>query len=319
MNFTTKIPIARSHHPIDYASRILLLGSCFSENIGAKFEYYKFQATTNPFGIIFNPVSIERILSRIVNQDYFTEKDIFYHNERWHCYEVHSELSIGNKEAFLKELNSIIEQSYNQIIQSTHLIITYGTSWVYKLKATNEVVANCHKVPQNQFNKEILSVEVIEQSIKKTIDLVRKINPNCAITFTVSPVRHIKDGFVENQRSKAHLITAIHDIITDGHPERSRGTYFPSYEIMMDELRDYRFYDKDMLHPNQVAIDYIWEQFCESNVSKECYPIMQEVETIQKGLTHRPFNTNSESHQQFLSALHQKMKLLQEQVPAIKF
>ena len=316
MHFSTKIPITKSHHPVDYSSRILLLGSCFSENIGAKFEYYKFQATSNPFGIIFNPVSIEKVLSRIINQQYFTERDIFFHNERWHCYEVHSEVSHENKDEFIQNLNKILSSTHFQISSLTHCIITYGTSWVYRLKSTNEVVANCHKVPQSQFDKEILSVEVIEKSIKSTIDLIHKINPSCKVIFTVSPVRHLKDGFVENQRSKAHLLTAIH---ATHNSQLTTPNYFPSYEIMMDELRDYRFYGADMLHPNEVAIDYIWERFCESNVSKECYPIMLEVDTIQKGLAHRSFNANSERHQRFLDTLFQKMKLLQEQVPVIKF
>ena len=316
MHFTTKIPIATSLHTIDYSSKILLLGSCFSENIVGKFAYYKFQATSNPFGIIFNPFSIEKIVSRIVNKEFFTEKDVFFHNERWHCYEVHSELSIENKEEFLNQLNLIIQQSNNLIIQSTSIIITYGTSWVYRLKSNKKVVANCHKVPQNQFEKEILSVETIEKSIQNTIDLIHKINPKCNVIFTVSPVRHIKDGFVENQRSKAHLITAVQSIM---NYELGIANYFPSYEIMMDELRDYRFYDSDMLHPNQVAIDYIWERFCESNVLNECYPVMQEVETIQKGLAHRPFNRDSESHQQFLSHLNFKINTLVARFPMIKF
>lgn len=316
MNFTTKIPIAKSHHPIDYSSRILLLGSCFSENIGGKFEYYKFQTTINPFGIIFNPVSIEKILSRSINLEYFTEKDIFYYNERWHCYEVHSDVSNENKEVFLEMLNTILQATNNQITKLTHLIITYGTSWVYSLKSGNEVVANCHKVPQKEFSKAILSVEVIEASIDNTLDLIRKINPKCNVIFTVSPVRHIKDGFVENQRSKAHLITAIHSTIES---ELSSVNYFPSYEIMMDELRDYRYYAADMLHPNQVAVDYIWERFCECAISEVSYGTMDTVRTIQKGLAHRPFKVASEIHQQFLASLQQKIIMLQKEFSFIEF
>ncbi|MEI7508577.1 MAG: GSCFA domain-containing protein [Flavobacterium sp.] len=316
MQFTTKIPITKSDHPVDYSSKILLLGSCFSENIGAKFAYYKFQATSNPFGIIFNPFSIDKIISRIVNKNFFTEKDIFFHNERWHCFEVHSEWSNENKKAFIQNLNEILSLTHSQISALTHCIITYGTSWVYRLKSSNEVVANCHKMSQSQFDKEILSVEVIEKSIKNTVDLIRKINPNCHVMFTVSPVRHLKDGFVENQQSKAHLLTAIH---ATHNSQFITHNYFPSYEIMMDELRDYRFYAEDMLHPNQVAIDYIWQRFCESTIAEASYNTMETVAAIQKGWAHRPFNPNSERHQQFLDTLHQKIVQLQEEYPFIKF
>lgn len=323
MNFSTKIPISKSDFPIDYTSKIMSFGSCFAENMGAKFDYFKFQNTTNPFGIIFNPASIEKLVSRIVNQEKITEKDVFFHNERWHCFEVHSDLSHSNKEELLQNLNEILQSTNNQITKSTHIIITYGTSWIYRNKVSNEVVANCHKVPQNQFDKELLSVEKIEKSIKNTIDLLQKINPNCQFIFTISPVRHIKDGFVENQRSKAHLITAIHQVITDCLPERSRGisklNYFPSYEILMDELRDYRFYSEDMLHPNQVAIDYIWIKFFENYISETEFTTMNEVCAIQKSLLHRPFNSNSESHQKFLNTLNQKIAQLQLRFPFLTF
>ncbi len=206
-----------------------------------------------------------------------------------------------------------------QISEATHIIITYGTSWVYRNLASNAVVANCQKVPQKQFSKEILSVETIEKSIQNTLDLIQKINPKVNFIFTVSPVRHLKDGFVENQLSKAHLITAIHQILKSEICNLKSAIYFPSYEIMMDELRDYRFYAEDMIHPNSVAIDYIWQRFSETSISEESHSIMKEVETIQKGLAHRPFNPNSASHQQFLSKLNDKMVKLQKQFPQIQF
>jgi len=316
MNFTTKISILKSTRPINYDSKIVLLGSCFAENIGSKFDYFKFQNTVNPFGIIFNPVSIEKLISRIVTNQKFTEKDIFFHNERWHCYEVHSDLSHENKEELLFKLNALLEVTNNQIIESTHIIITYGTAWIYKLKSTNEVVANCHKVLQSEFEKEILSVETIEKSIQNSIDFIRKVNPNCYVIFTVSPVRHTKDGFVENQRSKAHLITAIHETV---NRQLTTDNYFPSYEIMMDELRDYRFYADDMLHPSQSAIDYIWIKFFENYISETEFGIMNQVCEIQRSLKHRPFNPNSESHQKFLSHLNEKINTLVTNYPKIKF
>jgi hypothetical protein len=315
MQFTTQIPIPKSNHPIDYNSRIVSLGSCFAENIGEKFNYYKFQNTVNPFGIIFNPISIENIISRAVNQNYFTEKDVFFHNELWHCYEVHSELSNPNKEIFITSLNKNLDDFCFQIIKASHCIITYGTSWVYKLKASNVIVANCHKVPQKAFEKEILATTTIEKAVENTVALFKKFNPNCIIIFTVSPVRHIKDGFVENQRSKAHLQSAIHEIVSD---QSTNVTYFPSYEIMMDELRDYRFYADDMLHPSVMAVDYIWERFFLTQIAQAVYPVMEEVETIQKGLAHRPFHPDTDSHRKFLEVLTKKAAALQAKYPHMR-
>ena len=251
----------------------------------------------------------------MVNQFFFTENDIFFHNERWHCYEVHSEWSHSNKEEFLENLNAVLKTSLIQLFQASHIIITYGTSWVYRNIESNAVVANCHKVPQKAFLKEILSVETIEKSINDTIDLIQKINPDCTIIFSVSPVRHIKDGFVENQQSKAHLIAALHS----SNFQLPTSSYFPSYEIMMDELRDYRFYAEDMLHPNQVAIDYIWERFSETTISGESYSIMDEVHSIQKGLQHRPFNPSAESHIKFEEKLREKITKLLSQYSFMKF
>ncbi|RXR20491.1 GSCFA domain-containing protein [Flavobacterium amnicola] len=316
MQFRTIIPITKYDFPIDYQSEVLLLGSCFAENMGEKFEYFKFKTTINPFGIIFNPVSIEKLIRRSVQKNYFTENDIFFHNEAWHCFEVHSVLSNSNKEVFLKELNDLIESTHFQIIQSTHLIITLGTSWVYRNIETNEIVANCHKVPQKKFTKELLSVEVVEENLKNIISLITSVNPNAKFIFTVSPVRHIKDGFIENNLSKSHLFTAIHKII---NYQLSIVNYFPSYEIMIDELRDYRFYAEDMLHPNQTAIDYIWIKFFENYVYEEEFKTMQQVCEIQKALQHRAFNPNSESHQQFLEKIKSKIAQIQIKLPHIRF
>ncbi len=316
MNFRTQIPIVKSDFPMDYQSKIMSLGSCFAENMGEKFEYFKFQSEVNPFGIIFNSVSLEKIIRRSVQKKYFTEKDIFIYNEAWHCFEVHSELSNVSKEAFLSHLNQLIDSTHQQILESTHFIITLGTSWVYRDIISGEIVANCHKVMQKQFTKELLSVEVIEQSLENIISLVHTVNAGAKFIFTVSPVRHSKDGFVENNISKAHLITAIHKIVNS---QLSIVNYFPSYEIMMDELRDYRFYAEDMLHPNQTAIDYIWVRFFENYVQENEFATMQQVCDVQKALHHRPFNPNSLSHRKFLEHLNQKINTLAIAYPFMKF
>ena len=319
MQFRTKISITKNNDSIGYNSKIVSLGSCFAENMAEKLDYFKFQNTCNPFGIIFNPVAIEKMIHRMVNQSFYTAKDIFFHNERWHCFEVHSDLSNADKQELIANLNAILTVAKLQLQAASHIIITYGTSWVYRNIATNEIVANCHKVPQKEFIKEILSVETIKKSMQNTLDLIQKINPNVNFIFTVSPVRHLKDGFVENQLSKAYLISAIYQILQSEICNQKSAIYFPSYEIMMDELRDYRFYAADMIHPNAVAIDYIWQRFSETSIADESQSIMQEIETIQKGLSHRPFNPESESHQQFLSKLQDKIAKLQKQFPQIQF
>ncbi len=316
MNFTTKIPITQNANPIDYNSKIVSFGSCFAENMGDKLLYYKFQTQVNPFGIIFNPFSIEKLIERVVLQRYFTKDDIFFFNERWHCYEVHSELSDADSEVFLSKLNQILSDTQKQLQQATHIIITYGTSWVYRHIETNAIVANCHKVPQKQFSKELLSIDSIQKAIQNTVSLIATLNPKCNFIFTVSPVRHLKDGFVENQVSKAHLIAAIY---ATTNTKQQTLNYFPSYEIMMDELRDYRFYADDMMHPSPMAIDYIWERFAATQIDASAITTMELVQTIQKGLAHRPFNPYSKSHQKFEANLKEKIATLEAQYSFMKF
>lgn len=318
MQFRTQIPIFKSIQPIDYNSKIMSLGSCFAVNMAEKLDYFKFQNSCNPFGILFHPLAIEKLLDFAVSEKQFTEADIFFYNERWHCFDAHSDLSNSNKEDLLQSLNTIIKSVKKDLVKASHIIITYGTSWVYKNIDSNEIVANCHKVPQKKFKKEILSIQTIGKSIQHSIDLIEKLNPNCSIIFTISPVRHIKDGFVENQWSKANLIAAIHSTLQTENIKPSTG-YFPSYELMMDELRDYRFYASDMLHPNQVAIDYIWERFKETNISERTFATMQEIETIQKSVAHKSFNPNSESHQKFEANLKNKIATLVSQYSFMKF
>lgn len=316
MKFTTVVPISKSKFPIDYQSKIMSFGSCFAENMARKFDYYKFQNSCNPFGILFHPLAIENTISRAVNLELFQEKELFFNNERWHNFDIHSDLSNPDKVKLLIEINDLLVTTNQHLQEASHVIITYGTAWVYQDKQTNKWVANCHKVPQQNFDKELLSVSAIEKSIQNTVNLIEKVNPNCNVIFTVSPVRHLKDGFVENQRSKANLIAALHSTLDTQH---STKRYFPSYEMMMDELRDYRFYAEDLLHPNQVAIDYIWERFVESSVSKEAISTLQDVEAIQRDLLHRPFNTSSEGYQKFQLQLDSKITKLKLKFPFMNF
>jgi hypothetical protein len=310
MKLQTQIPLIKeSRNLINYNSKIVLLGSCFSENIGNQLDYYKFQTTQNPFGILFHPIAIENLITNAINEKKYTENDVFFNNEQYHSFDTHSSLSANNERDFLDNLNSSIKSTRKTLEEASHIIITLGTSWVYRYIESDQIVANCHKVPQKKFLKEILSVDTISESLEAIILLIKSINKNASILFTVSPVRHIKDGFIENSQSKSHLITAIHQVID----KRKYNYYFPSYEIMMDELRDYRFYAEDMIHPNKTTINYIWEKFMSTWFDVSANSTMKEIDIIQKGMLHKPFNPNSEKHLQFLENLEQKkLKIMRE-------
>ena len=314
MNFLTQIPLTKSKNPIDYSSQLLLLGSCFSENIGTKLEYYKFQGLQNPFGILFHPLAIEKLIQKSVNQELITEKDVFNANEKWHSFDAHSCLSNPSKEKIIIDLNEALSSTAVQLKKASHIIITLGTAWVYRNTSSNQVVANCHKVPQSNFTKELLSVDEVAESLKRIIALVQSVNLSAQFIFTVSPVRHLKDGFVENQLSKSHLISAIHKVL-----EENIVSYFPSYELMMDELRDYRFYAKDMIHPNEVAIVYIWEKFVEVWIDNAISETMKKVGEVQRGLQHRAFNPEGDLHQKFLKSLAQKISDIKKDYPFMDF
>ncbi|GAA0731159.1 GSCFA domain-containing protein [Aquimarina litoralis] len=315
MNLQTNIPLKPQQPKINYDSNLMLLGSCFAENIGEKFSYFKYKSLINPFGILFHPKAIETFLWMATQQEKYTETDLFFHNERWHCFDAHSKLSHPDQKTVLNTLNQGLDQAYNDMLSATHICITLGTAWVYRLQALDMIVANCHKIPQKEFSKEILSVAEVVQCLQNSVGLIRSFNPGVQIIFTVSPVRHSKDGFVENNRSKSHLIAAIHQIISVDQ----NSTYFPSYEIMMDELRDYRFYKEDMIHPSSLAIDYIWERFKQTWIDENALPTMDKVNEIQNGIAHRPFNPDSEQHHQFLLKLEQKKLQIQQQYSFIKF
>ena len=316
MNLQTHIPFSKNtSNPIDYNSKIILLGSCFSDNIGQRLSYHKFQSILNPFGILFHPKAIETIIKNAITKEEYTEKDVFFLNERWQSFEAHSKLSSSSKEEIIEQLNKASVSINKAVKNSTHFIITLGTSWVYRFNESGEIVANCHKVSQNKFKKELLSVAEINKSLSLIISLIKEINPSISFIFTVSPVRHLKDGVIENQQSKSHLISALHQII----PIHKNSFYFPSYEVMMDELRDYRFYKEDMIHPNQIAINYIWEKFYENWLSDEAIDLKKQVIKIQRGLEHKPFNPDSKKHQQFLLSLQEKIEILKKKYSHISF
>lgn len=315
MKLQTTIPLKPSGIEIDYDSQVLMLGSCFVENIGSKLSEHKFRVEVNPFGILFHPFAIGRFVDFVVKNHRFTKDDLWFVNERYHCAFAHSDFSAADAEKVVSSLNTAIEKTTAFLKNTTHVILTLGTAWGYRFKESGEIVANCHKVPQAAFDKELATVEEIKLSLKTTIENLKILNPALEVIVTVSPVRHIKDGFVENQRSKAHLLTAVHELIE----MEALATYFPAYEIMMDELRDYRFYDRDLVHPNALAIDYIWEKFIEVHLSAKAKEILPEVIAILRDMQHKPFNPASEAHQKFLRKLEEKKYSLLKKVPHITF
>lgn len=315
MKLQTKIPIVKNtKNPIHYNSTIFLLGSCFSENMGNKFNYFKFQSVQNPFGILFHPKAIAKLVLNAVREKEYLAKDLIIQNERFHSFEAHSSLSHEDKHTVLNNLNAGLKATKKQLKEASHIIITLGTSWVYRHIETDKIVANCHKIPQKKFLKELLSIGEVTKTLMAIYSIIKAENPNACIIFTVSPVRHLKNGFVENMQSKAHLIAAIHQLVNKGYV-----SYFPAYEIMMDELRDYRFYKEDMIHPSKIAIDYIWEQFTATWFSQETVALMSEITTIQQGMAHKAINENTAQHQQFLQQLVAKKESLIKKLPFVKF
>jgi hypothetical protein len=299
-DFRTIVPIEKYKAPIDYQSQLFLIGSCFTEHISKKFNYFKFRNCSNPFGVLFHPLAIENILERAVNQKAFTENELICEQELYHCFEVHSEFSSLSPQDLLERLNQRLKETHLALQNASHIIITLGTSWVYRHLESDKIVANCHKIPQRTFGKELLSVAEIRNSLERIIQLF----PDKNVLFTISPVRHIKDGYFENNVSKSHLFSAIYSILSN------KVRYFPSYEIVMDELRDYRFFTEDMIHPNVVAIDYVWKRFSENYLAENTHPILKEIDSIQKALQHRPFNPDTEAHQNFIENTQKRIEKL---------
>ena len=218
---------------IDYQSKIGLIGSCFVENIGKKLSYLKFDNFINPYGILFNPKAIEKALSDIVYQRKYTKDDLEFKNGLWLSLHHHSSFSNRKAPKTIEKINRSIEQTHAELKKASHLIITLGTAWVYHHIETDQLVANCHKIPQANFVKRQLSVREITESLNKSVEFIRTINPELQLIFTLSPVRHLKDGMLANSLSKARLLAGIHEVVSN-----STNFYFPSYEIQMDDLRD---------------------------------------------------------------------------------
>ncbi|MGB1039850.1 MAG: GSCFA domain-containing protein [Flavobacteriales bacterium] len=315
MNLKTEIKLSNYPISISHEDKILSIGSCFSENIGAKLKDYKFDILTNPHGIVFNPISISTAINECLEGKQYKESDLNKNGEIYFSYNHHGSFSGLNQKEVLEAINDKIKKGNEFIENSDVLILTFGSAWIYRRKQNNEVVANCHKVPTSEFTKELLSVSEVVERITDSINRIKSINPSIKILTTISPVRHWKDGVVENQQSKATLHLALKEI-----NERFEDSfYFPSYEIMMDELRDYRFYGVDMLHPSELAIDYIWEKFADSFVSTKTKILNEKILKINQGLMHKPFESNSLSHKKFRKKLLDEIIKLENEYKFLDF
>ncbi len=317
MNLSTVVPIHYAGKKITYNDRLLFFGSCFAVNIGEKFKEYQFQQLINPFGILFHPKAIEKIIDLAVNEYVFSESDVFIHNDIWSSFLAHSDMNELEQEDIITKLNVKLFDLQESLKESSLISITLGTAWVYALKDSGELVANCHKIPNSNFEKRLLGYQEIVDSCVAIVRQIRKVNQQAQIQFTISPVRHIKDGLIENQQSKSVLIGGLHEAIRQLKDDKIN--YFPAYEIMMDELRDYRYYKIDMLHPNELAIEYIWEKVQQFFIDPEMYSVMKKVDEVQKGLNHRPFNPTAEQHLKFLDTLIEKIDYLLERYPFMNF
>ncbi len=302
-----------SDKKIGYEKPVFLVGSCFSNNIGEKLDFYQFDTYLNSHGIVFNPLSLAKSLTDVLESKQYDIKDLDTRDDIYFSYHHHGEFSSINENKVLDKINTRISSANKVIQKSSHLIITFGTAWVYELINTGEIVANCHKMPSKLFKKRLLSVNEIKQAFLNLTTKIKAINPGIAFVYTVSPVRHIKDGLTENARSKAILLEAIHQI-----KEEINCEYFPSYEIMMDELRDYRFYKQDLIHPNDQAVDYIWNKFQHAYLTDETKLIVKQIAKLKQQMNHRFLHPDSNQAKEFQEQLKSKLLAFNKKYPHIK-
>jgi hypothetical protein len=295
---------------IKHTDQLFLAGSCFTEQIGAKLAAHKFRTIENPNGILFNPVSIANALLSYIEQKQYRQEDLFFQNEQWGSWDHHTRFSALSPEDCLNKINTAINEAHHFLKSTNWLLLTLGSAFVYELD-TKKIVANCHKVPTDKFTKRLLKTAEIVTPLDTLVYRLKQFNPSINIIFTISPVRHLRDGFVENNRSKANLINAVHHMVD----KFDNLFYFPAYELVIDDLRDYRFFAEDMVHPNYTATNYVWEKFIDACIDTDSKQLMKELFTIQAAFTHKAFQPTSVAHQQFLQRNAQKVRTLQAAYP----
>jgi hypothetical protein len=317
MEFQVPIHIPPLSTPIRYQDRIMLVGSCFTEHIGNKLEELKFTVLQNPNGILFDPDSIAKSLISYVYNRKCAEDDLFYLNELWQSWQHHSRFSGMDKQEVLDNINASQQRAHAFLKTADWLIITPGTAFSYRLVAPKEIaggegsVANCHRAPGTWFNKHLMTIEEINTALDNCLHQLFHFNPKLKIIFTVSPVRHIRDGVIDNNRSKARLIEVVHHLVN----KFDRLYYFPAYELLIDVLRDYRFYDIDLVHPNYQGTRYVLEKFMEHCVEEASRKLSEEIEKLAIARRHKPFQPHTEAHKKFLRAHFEKAQALQQQYP----
>jgi hypothetical protein len=300
---------------ISYQDKILFIGSCFSEEIANKLEELKFDILQNPNGILYDPLSISESLDSYIENKVYREEDIFELNGLWHSWKHHSVFSGENKNDVLHRINQSQNAAHQFIEKATFIFITLGTAFHYELNMNQQNVANCHKAPPILFQKKLLSEEVIIHKLAVALNAIQLLNPGLKIIFTISPVKHVKDGVAENNRSKARLIEAVHSIID----LREDTFYFPSYELVTDILRDYRFYKNDLVHPNETAVNFVFEKFKESFLNASSKKIAEEIKKIITAINHKPFAKESEAHLKFIASQLTYIQKLENEYPFLNF
>jgi hypothetical protein len=300
---------------IKITDNLLLVGSCFTEQIGKKISAHKFNTLENPNGILFNPISIAKAITGYAAGKLYTESDLFYYNELWASKDHHTRFSDPDKEACLRKINAEQEVAAGFIKKADFMLLTLGSAFVYEWKDEptdnyKNVAANCHKIATDKFNRRLLKAGEIVAALQQMQQSIIKINPTVKIIYTVSPVRHLREGFVENNRSKASLIQAIHDCTND-----ENCFYFPAYELIIDDLRDYRFFAEDLVHPNYAATNYVWEKFVATVIDEPSQIIMKEINELNAARSHKPFNPLSAAHKTFREKNKIKILSLQQKFP----
>jgi hypothetical protein len=321
MKFHFEFDIKKLGQLITHKDKLLLIGSCFTENIGEKLKKYKFSVLENPNGILFNPISVTEALTSYIENTQLTEADLFQLNEGWHSWKHHSRFSGLSTEDSLGKINTSNSNAHKYLKDADYLMITLGSSWIYTLtdKALNarpgSVAANNHKAPADWFYRKLMTAEEVLQKLDNTLYRLFHFNTKLKIIFTISPVRHLREGVVENNRSKAVLIQAVHHLVD----KFDKLYYFPAYELVIDDLRDYRFYAEDLVHPNYFATQYVWEKFVNACIDEKTRSLMDEIHSINLAYQHKAFNPSSEQHKKFLQSFYEKTKAIQEENPHLDF
>lgn len=311
MKWMTDLEIKPLAMPIDHSHHILMMGSCFTEHIGKELKNLKFNVLENPNGILFEAKSVCRSLNFYIQNKRYEVADLFELNELYHSWEHHSRFSHPNMQACLAKINASQEQASDYVKKADWLIITLGSSFAYRLLEPRRDVANCHKAPQKWFEKHLVPIDEQIALLDNTMHQLFHANSKLKIIFTISPVRHLRDGVVDNNRSKARLLETVHHLVE----KFDRIFYFPAYELVVDVLRDYRFYDIDLAHPNYAATQFVLEKFSEFAFSNQTQALNEELKQLYVAMQHRPFHPTSQQHQRFLNAQLAKARELKQRHP----